>query len=128
MEAMSTSEQHTDPQIRHQQKQQLHAAKHEEHQHVRAQKAQQPIQLHIGHDELVIRQRYETASIANDVLIGIWFVIGTILFFGETTVLYGTWLFLVGSVQMLIRPVIRLTRRVHLGRISSAPHATARDF
>lgn len=34
--------------------------------------------VHIGHDERVIRQRYEVISIINDLLIGTWFLIGSI--------------------------------------------------
>ncbi|MEG3613944.1 YrhK family protein [Isoptericola haloaureus] len=84
--------------------------------------------LRIGHEELVVRQRYETLSIVNDILIGVWFVVGSALFFSESTATAGTWLFLLGSVQMLLRPAIRLRRRLHLQRLGS-PHAeTARDF
>ncbi|MCZ4580378.1 YrhK family protein [Gordonia amicalis] len=71
----------------------------------------------IGREELVVRQRWETASIANDALIAIWFVIGSILFFWEDTTLTATWFFLVGSIQFLARPVIRLRRRIHLRRL-----------
>ncbi|PRX47734.1 YrhK-like protein [Prauserella shujinwangii] len=88
-----------------------------------------PVQLKFGHEELVIRQRYEVASIVNDLLIAVWFVIGSVLFFSESTATAGTWLFLLGSVQLLIRPVIRLRRRVHLRRLASGtPTETARDF
>ena len=37
--------------------------------------------LHIGHDELVIRCRYETLSIINEILVAVWFIVGSILFF-----------------------------------------------
>lgn len=87
-----------------------------------------PLTLRIGHDEIVVRQRYETISIANDILIGLWFVVGSVLFFSESTATAGTWLFLVGSVQMLVRPGIRLGRRIHLQRIGTPPSETARDF
>lgn len=76
--------------------------------------------LHLGHEELVIRQRYETLSIANDVLIGVWFLVGSILFFSEETTYVGTWFFVIGSVELLIRPVIRFSRRVHLQRVPMA--------
>lgn len=72
--------------------------------------------IHFGREELIIRQRYEVVSIANDVLIGVWFLIGTIFFFYDSLVYYGTWLFLLGSIEMLIRPTIRLARRLHLQR------------
>ncbi|MBM6590115.1 YrhK family protein [Brevibacterium sp. RIT803] len=46
-------------------------------------------------------------SIVNDVLIGIWFLV-------------------LGSVEMLIRPVIRLIRHVHLQKIRG-PQAPTTD-
>ncbi len=64
----------------------------------------------------MIRQRYEFISIANDVLIGLWFLVGTIMFFYPSMVYWGTWLFLIGSIEMLIRPTIRLVRHLHLKR------------
>lgn len=85
--------------------------------------------LHIGREELVIRQRYEVLSITNDIILGLLFLVGSFLFLNESTTIDGTWLFVVGSFMMLIRPVIRLTRRVHLQRRSSAgPHETVTDF
>lgn len=86
------------------------------------------LDLHIGHEELQLRQRYTVLSIANDLLSGLWFVIGSILFFSPQTTHTGTWLFLIGSIQMLFRPVIRLTRQIHLGRIGSVVPETAQDF
>ncbi|WP_181275676.1 YrhK family protein [Brevibacterium oceani] len=74
------------------------------------------IHLRIGPEELVIRQRYQVLSIANDVLIGVWFLIGSFMFFSEALMTTGTWLFVIGSVEMLIRPVIRLIRHLHLQR------------
>ncbi|MEC3975832.1 YrhK family protein [Amycolatopsis sp. H20-H5] len=80
-----------------------------------------PLVLTFGHDELVIRRRYEALSIVNDILIAMWFVVGSILFFFGATTTAGTWFFLVGSVELLIRPGIRLTRTVHLRRIQGEP-------
>lgn len=80
--------------------------------------------LHIGQDELVIHRRYEVVSIINDLLIGTWFVVGSLFFFSDALTYAGTWLFVLGSVEMLIRPLIRLTRRVHLRRYHpQAPRA-----
>lgn len=73
--------------------------------------------IRIGHDELVIRQRYQVLSIVNDVLIGVWFLIGSFMFFSDKWVFTGTCLFVFGSIEMLIRPVIRLIRHVHLQKI-----------
>ncbi|WP_026918990.1 YrhK family protein [Gordonia shandongensis] len=77
--------------------------------------------VRLGREEIIIRRRYEALSIANDVLIGVWFLIGSFLFFSDDTVFAGTWLFVIGSVEMLIRPVIRLVRHVHLQRLAPEP-------
>lgn len=74
------------------------------------------ITLHIGREELVIRQRYRVVSIVNDVLIGVWFLIGSFMFFSDSLMFAGTCLFVIGSIEMLIRPVIRLFRHLHLQR------------
>ncbi|WP_304451080.1 YrhK family protein [Nocardiopsis sp. YSL2] len=95
---------------------------------------EKPLDVKIGRHELVVRQRYEAASICNDILIGLWFVAGSIMFFSPAWSTTGTWLFLIGSVQMLIRPVIRLSRLVHVRRVRSrsgagpASSETAMDF
>jgi len=87
------------------------------------------IALRVGHEELRIRGVYETISIINDVMVALWFIVGSVLFFSESTTTAGTWLFLIGSVQLLIRPVIRLSRRLHLGRVGRRnPTESARDF
>lgn len=76
-----------------------------------------PLVVRVGHEELVIRRRYEAASIANDVLIGLWFLVGSFMFLVPVTVFWGTWLFVIGSAQILIRPLIRLSRQLHLQRL-----------
>ncbi|MFS0865874.1 YrhK family protein [Microbacterium sp. 179-B 1A2 NHS] len=87
------------------------------------------IRIPIGPDELVIRRKYEVASILNDVMVAGWFIAGSILFFSESTTTAGTWLFLLGSVQLLIRPLIRLARHVHLRRFAGdAPRDAGGGF
>lgn len=75
------------------------------------------VHLRIGREELIIRQRYQVLSIANDVLIGIWFLIGSFMFFSPALTFAGTCLFVVGSIEMLVRPIIRLVRHLHLQRL-----------
>ncbi|OLT35021.1 hypothetical protein BJF84_15870 [Rhodococcus sp. CUA-806] len=89
-----------------------------------------PVTVTIGNEELVIRQRWEVVSIVNDIAIAVWFIAGSILFFSESTTTVGTWLFLGGSIELLIRPVIRLSRRIHLQRVrtASSPTDTGNDF
>ncbi|MCM3330681.1 UNVERIFIED_CONTAM: YrhK family protein [Kocuria sp. CPCC 205295] len=66
-------------------------------------KQDRDLDIRMGHHELVIRQRYEVLSIAND--------------------------FVLGSIQMMLRPTIRFVRRTHLQRLRPAqPHETSTDF
>lgn len=90
----------------------------------------QALVLRIGPEELIVRRRYEAASIANDILIGVWFLIGSFLFFSAETMTAGTVLFVLGSTEMLIRPVIRMARHLHLQRFrrpGATDPATADD-
>lgn len=84
--------------------------------------------IHVGPEELVIRRRYEVASILNDMLVAVWFLIGSVFFLFANLVTIGTVLFIVGSAQLAIRPAIRLRRRVHLRRFHTPATETARDF
>ncbi|MFC4077333.1 YrhK family protein [Salinithrix halophila] len=70
-----------------------------------------------GKHELIIHRRYEFFYNLNDVLIALWFLVGSILFFWKGTQEAGTWLFVVGSIQLLVRPTIRIIRKVHLHRL-----------
>ncbi|MEU4675143.1 YrhK family protein [Amycolatopsis sp. NPDC023774] len=65
--------------------------------------------LRFGHGELIIRERYEVLSIAND-LIALWFVAGSVLFFSESLSTLATWFVLISSVELLIRSGIRPSR------------------
>lgn len=78
------------------------------------------LELRIGRDELVIRRRYEVASIANDFFIAVLFFTGSILFLFPSAKQSGVWLFILGSFQFLLRPAIRLTRYIHLQRAPSS--------
>lgn len=75
-----------------------------------------PLTFTLGAEQLVIRRRYEVASMLNDILIGIWFVIGSCFFFFPAMQQAGVWLFLIGSIQLLIRPAIRIAKDIHLRR------------
>ena len=79
-----------------------------------------PLTIKMGHEELLIRRRYETLSIVNDFMIAMWFLIGSVFFLDSTMVTDGTWLFILGSAQLAIRPAIRLAAHVHLKRIPAS--------
>lgn len=72
--------------------------------------------LHLGPEELVIRRRYETLSIANDFLIALWFLLGSVFFLYPSLEKPAVWLFIIGSAQFMIRPTLRLAHQIHLRR------------
>ncbi|WP_275067266.1 YrhK family protein [Mammaliicoccus sciuri] len=45
------------------------------------------------------------------------FITGSFLFFNESTTFAGTVLFVIGSFQMLIRPLIAISRDIHISKI-----------
>lgn len=53
----------------------------------------------------------------NEVFIGICFIVGSIMFFYDDYVYYGTWLFLIGSILMVIKPLIKFIREMHYYKV-----------
>ena len=60
---------------------------------------------------------YELIYTTVDFAAALQFVIGSILFFNDDTVVLGTWLFLVGSACFALRPTVHLAREIHYWRI-----------
>jgi hypothetical protein len=75
------------------------------------------LDIGIGNHHLIIQRRYEAVGALNDLLIAVWFLVGSFFFLNNSLVESGTWLFVVGSAQLLIKPMIKLTGLIHLGRI-----------
>ncbi|WP_419766946.1 YrhK family protein [Arcobacter sp.] len=75
------------------------------------------LDLDIGSRHFVIQRRYEALGVINDLLIAIWFLIGSIFFLNDSLMQSGTWLFIVGSAQFLIKPLIKLLSLIHVSRI-----------
>ncbi len=61
-----------------------------------------------------IKRFYDWLAIANDVLVGMEFLVGSILFLPGHNATLGVYLFIIGSAQLLIRPFIQIVKRVHL--------------
>lgn len=57
---------------------------------------------------------YKALYQLNDVVLGIVFLIGSFLFFSDATVTIGTVLFVIGSIQMTVRPLIAFSHDLHL--------------
>ncbi|SIS80524.1 YrhK family protein [Neptunomonas antarctica] len=66
---------------------------------------------------ITIQRRYEVLGAINDFLIAMWFLIGSFFFLTASLVESGTWLFVVGSAQLLIKPTLKLISLVHVSRV-----------
>lgn len=82
-----------------------------------AENESQPLEFDLDQDHIVIQRRYEALGAVNDFLIAVWFLIGSFFFLKEALVVDGTWLFILGSGQLLIKPIIKLMSLVHVRRV-----------
>lgn len=75
------------------------------------------LELDLGREHIVIRRRYEAVGAVNDLLIAIWFLIGSFFFLSNSLVERGTWLFIAGSAQLLIKPALKLASLIHVKHV-----------
>ena len=75
------------------------------------------LDLDLAHRHVVIQRRYEALGALNDLMIAIWFLVGSAFFLNESLVKSGTWLFIVGCIQLLIKPALKLSSLIHVGRV-----------
>ena len=74
---------------------------------------------HLSPQHIRISSRYDFFYALNDLIAGILFVVGSVLFFKRETEYAATWFFLLGSILFTARPAIRVVRNVHLQRMNS---------
>lgn len=61
-------------------------------------------------------ERFEWAHIVNDAAIALWFLVGSVFFLYPSLELDGTWLFIIGSGQMLVGVMIRTFNKIFYSR------------
>ncbi|MCM2674926.1 YrhK family protein [Alkalicoccobacillus plakortidis] len=66
------------------------------------------IDLQAGRFRLYFRKRYQLITTVNDLLIGFFFVVGSILNFFSSIEMVGNSLYLCGSLLLASRPVLRI--------------------
>jgi len=79
--------------------------------------ANRKLDLQVGQEHIVVQRRYEAVGALNDLLIAVWFLVGSFFFLSNSLVGRGTWLFIVGSAQLLIKPAIKLSSLVHVNHV-----------
>ncbi len=80
------------------------------------------LDIQLGHEHINIQRRYEALGAFNDFLIAIWFLVASVFFLNNSLQENGTWLFIVGSAQLLIKPTIKLISLVHVQQVYNRRH------
>ncbi|SDK15936.1 YrhK family protein [Sediminibacillus albus] len=77
------------------------------------------VDIQMGKFQLFFNKKYRFISLANDLSLGLWFLIGSILFLFKHTQTIGTIFFILGSAQLLGRPVLKIIHAFYLKKGSS---------
>ncbi|HEX7064729.1 MAG TPA: YrhK family protein [Bacillales bacterium] len=77
------------------------------------------LQINLEKHRIIIHNRYEWVHILNDGLQAVWFLIGSVFFFYSALEEAAIWLFVIGSAQMAIRPIIRVAHKIHRKEIET---------
>ncbi len=73
--------------------------------------------FNLGEEHVRVQRKYDALGALNDLLIAIWFLIGSVFFLSSSLVEDGTWLFILGSAQLLIKPALKLASLIHVSRV-----------
>ena len=83
-----------------------------------------PVLNDLSPRHLEIYWRYQVVRTGVDFGAALCFVVGSILFFFESTTVAATWFFLVGSILFAVKPTIDMVRSVHLRRLPGSESAS----
>lgn len=86
---------------------------------IKTDKGDYELQINLEKHRIVIHNRYEWIHIINDGMQALEFLIGSIFFFYSSLENMAIWLFVIGSAQMAIRPIIRIAHKLHRREIET---------
>lgn len=72
--------------------------------------------FHMGMYEVSFNKKYRIAALMIDLTLGLEYLIGSILFLSESTQTAGVIMFIIGSVQLLSRPLLKILHSFHFKR------------
>lgn len=78
---------------------------------------EQTLHIHLGRRKMVISNRYQVVYYLNNILQGVLYIIGSLLFLYEFNETVAISFFLAGSILMVSRSFIQIIRDVHLKRL-----------
>ncbi|MBN8203033.1 YrhK family protein [Bacillus sp. NTK034] len=79
---------------------------------------QEDVHIEIGDYEMIIEKRYRVVSFINDLLLGVLYFIGSILFLTDVSQAVSISFFLAGSIMMIIRAGLNILKDLHINKIT----------
>ncbi|MFC4559300.1 YrhK family protein [Virgibacillus kekensis] len=79
--------------------------------------------MQIGTFEVSFDKKYRIISLLNDLTLGLEFLIGSIFFLFEDLKTAGVVLFIIGSAQLLARPIIKIIHAIHFSHVRYKKHS-----
>lgn len=70
--------------------------------------------IEMGKFQIFFIKRYELLSTINDLTLGLWFLLGSIFFLFDATQTAGAYMFVLGSAQLMGRPILKLMRAFYI--------------
>jgi ABC-type multidrug transport system fused ATPase/permease subunit len=78
---------------------------------------EQTLQIYLGRRKMIISNRYQVIYYLNNILQGLLYVIGSLLFLFEFNKTVAISFFLAGSILMVSRSFIQIIRDIHLKKL-----------
>ncbi|MFD2759846.1 YrhK family protein [Lentibacillus juripiscarius] len=75
------------------------------------------LDIQIGTYEVSFNKKYRFLTLLNDIVLGIFFLVGSAFFLWEPLKTAGIILFIIGSAQLLARPIIKIIHAFYFSRI-----------
>lgn len=72
------------------------------------------VELKAGSLRVYFRNRYSMVSLLNDFLVGIVYILGSIVILMGWPIIYSTYFFLAGGIFLTIRPVLSILRNISI--------------
>ena len=75
---------------------------------------EEDIEIKSGRFRLYFQNRYTLISLTNDILTGIFYIIGSLATLTDIPDIYGTYLYLIGGVFLTARPILKIFHNVFI--------------
>lgn len=75
---------------------------------------EEDIEIKSGRFRLYFQNRYSLISLTNDILTGIFYIIGSLATLTPIPDVYGTYLYLIGGVFLTARPILKIFHNVFI--------------